>query len=882
MRPSPADVPGRIRPLVMLLAVGLGLGCEPPTKPGRVRSLSLNVPATEMRPGTFMRVSALPLDADGQVVEGEEVRWRSMTPLTLAVTDDGLLLARAPGTGIARATVGQVHADLRIELVNPPIASLRVDAESLEVVLPGAPVRVLARAFDADGELIVAPPLAWESTAPRFATVDAEGIVTPVAVGRARVTVRAEGFIDTIAVRVAALAVEGAPQVSAIAPGAATPGASLTITGANFAPTIAGNTVLIDGTPVPVTQASTTQLRLAVPAASAFTCQPNRDVTLQVGTAQGIGTAVVALNAVAPRLLVTGQSVVLPSAGEARCNVLALPGRYLVTVPNAARTYGSGAQLTGVLVRGDAIGGAAPDGEALRIASLNAAAVRAAEARMAAAAPPRPLDRFRTARRRAREVAHANLLTANAAAQERARRLVRARAPTVRAEAGPTVRAALKASEPAVGSILQLRVPALELADPCVSSVPVGARVVHVTEHLAILEDTATLADGAATLAGQIDAQLTAIGDELESRGWPIATAFGDPLVADSRLDGNGRVMVLFTPRVNAKAGGGILAAVAICDFYQRALYPVSNVAEMVYAQVPTDLSAVMQPGSLAFWRYEMRAALVHELKHVTTTAERSVRGQPLEEPWLDEAIARQAEELYTRAAYGTVRFSNVGFAATLACELRANDPAYPECADAPRAMRPHVEDLWEYLAAPTARSPLGGPPGDFTFYGSGWALTRWLLDLDAPSEPAFFTALTLNLASGVSNLEGRSGRSWDRMLVEWSLAMLTDDLPGFVAQAPHLAFSSFDLRAVYQGYCDVVGSCLAPANSVFDRPWPVQPMVLQAGPFSASFPSIVPGGFAVLELVVPPGAGAQSIELLGLGGAPLPANVRLGIVRIQ
>ncbi len=843
-----------------LVALGALLACEPPTRPGRIRSLMLDVPAYELRPGEFMRVAALPLDVNGELVEGETVHWRSLTTGTLDVSDDGLMLAKRPGVGIARATVGAIHADVQLDLINPPIAQLRIDLDTVVLELPGTAHQLVAKAYDADGIGIVNPALTWEASAPRFASVSAAGVVSQNAVGTSRVTVRAEGYADSVVVVVRPQATANAPVIAGTAPATAVPGQSITVTGTGFAPSAPGNTVLLDGTPATVTAATTTQLTITVPPATSLACQPARDVTLQVGTSGGIAVTSLPLTVVAARTLAVGQSLTFTAAADARCNSFApAPGRYLISIPNSARVIGAGANAIALSVRGDATGA----GAAVQQGTV------AAAARDDARAGAR--EWLRDRRARARQQAHTALLGVNAAM------VAAAGAPASRRGAANAL-----LSVPTVGAIVPLRVPAIGQTDLCSSFSPIGARIVHVGEHVVILEDTATMAEGGATLARQMDPDLAAIGAELDTRGWPLVQTFGDPLVMDSRLDDNGRVMVVFTPRMNARLGGAVLASVVTCDFFPRSTFASSNVGEFLYAQVPTTLATGMVAGSRGQWRHEMRATLVHELKHVTSYAERIVRSQPLEEGWLEEATARHAEELYARAAYGMARFGNAGFAATLACELRADDPSYPECADAPRAMRPHVEALWDFLAAPQAHSPLGGDPGDLTYYASAWALTRWLADLEAPSEAAFFTALTVNRQAGIANLEARTGREWEEMLLEWSLAMLSDDLPGFTAQSARLRFPSFDLRSIYQGLCEVAGSCIAPSASPYTRAWPVQPVTVQGGAFDVEFGAIAPGGFAVIELVVPAGISAQSIELRGFRGGPLPTTARLGIVRIQ
>ena len=870
MRSSPAMPWGRMRTLLLLVVAGAAPACDTGVTDNRgVRGIAITVPTTQLRPGDFIQASADAIDATGQIVEGVRPTWRSLTPATLDVSDDGLMLGLAPGVGIARARVGSVSAELRLELVNPPIGSLSLDVDTLRLLLPGGQRELAPTARDAAGIRLIRPALTWASSASRIASVTTNGVVTAVAVGSARITVRGDDQSASTVVLVEAPPSATSPVIAAVTPAVAVPGQAMTVTGTGFSATRTANTVLIDGVAIPVSAASATQLTLALPTATAFPCEATRTVALQVGTSGGIGVAPVVLRVATQRALAVGQAVVIPTSAEARCNELApAAGRYVLTLSNTARALGAGS--IALDLRGDAVPAAA------LVEQRNAAAALDYTRRQRATDLPWAAADARGVRgKRARNAQHLELLEANRAVATRGRNPL----PELRAEGAPTLEA------PTLGSVVPVRIPALGQPNFCDAFTAIGARSVFVGRNVVLLEDTSGVIDGRTTLARQMDDAYAAIGAELDATGWAAVQAFGNPLVMDSRLDDNGRVMIVFTPRMNQKLGGAILATVVNCDLFARAQFASSNMGEYLYAQVPTTSNAGMAPGTVAHWRHEMRATLVHELKHVTSFAEHIVRGRPLEEPWLEEATARHAEELYARTTYGVARASNAGFEATLACELRSGDPAFAACADAPRAMRPHFEALWEFLSAPSARSPLGPvAAGDFSFYGSGWALTRWLLDHEGLGEAAFYTALTTSGQSGVSNLEGRTGRAWDAIVPEWSLAMATDDRAGLVPASSRLRFPAWDLRSVYRGFCDLVGSCITPPSvaSPYTRSYPVQFLALEAGPFGAEFDAIEPGGFAAIEIVVTAATARQLLELRGYRGAALPAGARLAIMRVQ
>jgi hypothetical protein len=856
---------------LLLTAGSLLVSCDGgPTGNGAVDRIEIWIPSSTLRPGDQLQAYATPLDVNGGVVETGAVLWRSLTPATVEVSAFGLITGIAPGTGIVRASVAGVSSQRTMTLVNPPIASISVNTDTLKLILPGGVGTLTAAPRDADGFPIFGEPLLWSSSAERIATVDAAGGVRAVAVGATIVTVAAQGVERSIHVLVNAPPTATSPVIASVSPSVALPGLTLVVNGTGFSGNIASNQAFIDGVPVGVTSASASQLVLSVPAAAAFPCEPSRTVALQVTSPGGIGTSAITLQVATPRDLAVGQSLTLTTATDARCNELVpAAGRYIVTIPNAGRALGAG--TIGIGVKGTATPLAGPaSGGALALATAhNTFATRAHDARIARRRPIASAPRGRVASRTA---AHLRHLEAN--------RAVVAPRGLPQLRSGGTV----AAGSLELGTIIPLRFPSIGQASFCSNFTALGARVVYAGTHVTILEDTLPDLGGVPTLAGQVDALYAELGAELDAVAWSVIASFGDPLVMDSRLDADDRVRILLTPRMNQALSGSVLAGVVTCDFYPRAQFASSNMGEYVYAQVPTTLDEGFGAGTRDRWRHEMRSTIVHEVKHVASYAERIVRNHPLEESWLEEATARHAEELFTRAVFGTVRNGDHDAEFTLVCELRAGDPSAPQCAQTPRAMRPHVEALWAFLDAPDARSPLGSAadPLDFSYYGSAWALTRWLLDVDALAEPATFTALTTSSQSGVTNLQNRSGRSWDEILPQWSLAMLVDGRLLVPPASPRLTFPSWDLASLFRALCDYAGDCgTLGIESPYTRSHPWEPLILEAGDFLAQWPAVVPGGFAAFELTAPGGV-RQLLEIRGAGGAQVPATVRMGILRIE
>jgi hypothetical protein len=818
-----------------LLAV---LGCEDP-QPGQVgivQRVEIATPTPTLRPGRLMTAIARPLDTDGGVVE-IPVLWRTLTPALIAVEQSGELRALAPGTGIVEAVAGGVTGRVEIPLVNPPATLIRIPNEPILLSVPGVSVLVSAAAFDADGEEIIAAQIAWTSEAARIATVNGSGLVAPTAVGTTSITAALDGVQVVRTVQVTPAASATAPVVTRLSESTILPGVPFTIRGERFGATVGANTVLVDGLPALVTAASTTELTAAL-SASGVPCLATRSVAVQVTTAGGVGAGSGRLQVAPQRALAVGEALILPTASAAACNEFAEgTGRYVLAVQHGGRALGAGTISL-------ALEGRAGSGEIVAIA---------APTPTLALSPPRA-------------AAHARILEASAAAVHRAR-------------VAPASRTSASLQIPPVNGIVQVRIPDLTSANLCNTFSTIGARNVYEGTHVAILEDTTSLRNGAPTLAGAMDDFYVQLGQEFDAVLWPLAQRFGDPLVMDSRLDDNNRVVLVATPRLNEMFNGEILGAVVTCDLYSRAQFASSNVGEVMYLQVPTSAAGGIGPGTRERWRYEIRGTIAHELKHIVSFAGRVVRTQPLEESWLEEATARHAEELFARARLGFSATGNSGYG-VLDCEVRILTGA-SDCAGAPRAMLPHFEGLWDFLTSPVTRSPLGATsPGDVSFYGSGWSLTRWAIDHSGRAEELVLQELTASSQSGIANLEGRVGRSWDDMLGRWALALTAESRSAEPTDVT-LRLPSWNLADVFSGLCTSAGSCGA-GNGRFARPRPLRPTLVSEPSFTLTISELVPGGFSAIE--VAPGAPGtrRLLRLRGANGDVLPPTARLAILRVQ
>jgi len=439
-----------------------------------------------------------------------------------------------------------------------------------------------------------------------------------------------------------------------------------------------------------------------------------------------------------------------------------------------------------------------------------------------------------------------------------------------------------------LGTITPLKIPNLDATNFCASSIPIGARTAWVGQHAVIVEDTTTTLNGQPTLKGQLDSLYAVVGQEFDTVMWPILTTnFGNPLAMDANLrNGMGKIVMLFSPRINTMSSGQVAGFVVSCDFFPVSQAASSNEGEFFYAIMPTSSAGGVTSGTKGGWLRGIRSTIIHESKHITAFGERFARNQNFEESWLEEGTARHAEELYARGIYGAQWKGNVDYQSSVYCDVRPTSPSAPQCAGRPVLMLRHFDALYQYLQTPEPYSVIGRvSPSDATFYATSWSIVRWMIDHYATSEAAFLSQLVQSGQSGVANLEARVGAAhpWEEMFGEWALTMYADDYPGVTFANTRLRFPSWNLRSEFRGMCVDFGPCVNPANTqnFYPLEYPLTPRPLAFGNFSDTVNFLNAASFSTW-LLSGTQLARQLIEVRATGGGDPPAQLRIAIVRLQ
>ena len=410
-------------------------------------------------------------------------------------------------------------------------------------------------------------------------------------------------------------------------------------------------------------------------------------------------------------------------------------------------------------------------------------------------------------------------------------------------------RARLTTAVPVVGDKRTFQVCSTRACDAFVPSTAI-ARVVG--------QRVAIYVDSAAPAGGYTDPELADVGTLFDNFLYPIDTvAFG----RESDIDGNGVVIVLLTPKVNALSPGcSNTQSVILGYFFGADLLPPSsnnpgsNEAEIFYGIVP-DPSNTDCTVSEEFARTRLPATFIHEFQHMISFNQHVlVRGGSAEDTWLNEGLSHFAEELGGRKIPDT------------------ECPVSGSCASDFLSMG-DLPNAFGYLASPEDFFMIepGSSSGGLEERGANWLFVRWLVDQFA-TDTILGTDLTRRIDEtnmvGASNVVAQTGDDFSTLVGQWQLANYLDDLPGFTASSPRLRYKSWNFREV------------ADSNAI---PFPLVPDSTDGTGYTHTGVLRAGSGHHVL-VVQPSNGGIVDLQLKSQTGGAVLSTVepRIGLVRIH
>ncbi len=781
-------------------------------------------------------------------------------------------------------------------------------------LLVGAVTQAVATVTDVNGVTIANAPVTWTAAVPSVVSVTDSGVITALAAGVTPLIAQSGAVADTITITVD-LPAGGPAAIDSIRPVQLTAGAAATIYGHNFSAYPTGNVVTVGADTVTPTAADSTTVQLVVPSAGCVPAQIQTFAIVARGSAAA-DTASVAPT-VTPLALPIGGVVALASpaincvqfvatdtlveylivAGNVTSSIDATSGFVFTPQEGGLQPLGYGGyghirrKAGSVAARAARIAAAAKLARMMRTPAVRypwsdvhgtaggatAVAPRTAaplaggaghgahDAHLAHVAP-------RAGRRRAATVVPRGQRRAIASgrfdAQMRAyerRRL----APIGAARALGAVRRlaadgrSAPRAVPSAGDTISITVP----TGGCDTSVTTTGVVEVVGVHSVVVQDVATPSGGFAA------SDFQAIAAEFDQYIYPNDTVhFGGP----SDVDGNGRVILYYTPQVNAisaafDSSGGVVPGYFFAgDLFPRtAANPAnacasSNLAEIVYLLAPDTSTASALPVTTV--RTLTRTAQAHQLEHLINASNRLfVSGGQFEEIWLDEGLAESAEDFVGRGEYG---YSDTQL--TLYAQLSADSGVFSAF------FYPNAVRFADWLATSSA---YGATYGDVDTAQAGrgatWSLLRYTYDQYSGGTPASVTRqLALGPTTGILNLQQASAQPLDTLVKGWLLA-------GFISGSDSVSGSP--ARDTYTSYnmLDFLGGALG--SSGIPATYPLLPIAIVPGSLGTSGTVHANAGAYFLFSSSPGPTPAMSFQLLNADSSAVSfPGARLYFLRVH
>ena len=426
------------------------------------------------------------------------------------------------------------------------------------------------------------------------------------------------------------------------------------------------------------------------------------------------------------------------------------------------------------------------------------------------------------------------------------RRIERAIAPRARAEMSARLGAPpasfAVAQAPALGTTRDFKVVA---ALDGSSFTTTTARLVYAGDHILLYVDTIG--------PGFSDAQYQSLGALFDRDLYAIdISAFGG--VSD--VDQNGRVIMLFTPRINALVGvpNCAFAGYVTAFFYATDLLisdPNSNKGEILYSYVPDSTGAFGCPHTAASVLQIVPGTFLHELQHMISFNQHVlVRGGAEEDVWLNEGLGQIAEELGSE--YYEAKYPPPSGRST-------TTQIFPDSAGP--FIQPQLLDAYYYLnftRGHSVTSYTGG--GSLEDRGATWLFLRWMASQKGEN---IFGRLVQTSNTGIANIEAQAREPFGTLFGDFSAALEVDSIPGVPRSSvpARYRFGSRNLRQLMAREAVV---------EQVTNPWPLPLYTLGIGGALSS--NMIPGTMVHASITPPAGGADVRLTFTAPQAVPFPA----------
>ena len=167
--------------------------------PVPVATLSITPASASLLVGEVRPFSVTARAADGTVLAGRSIVWRSGAPGVIAVSGTGVVTGVAPGVALVVAESEGIATTSTVLVSVPPVASIAIAPANPSIAVNGA-LQLVATLRDASGAALAGRSTSWRSAAESVAFVSSTGLVVGVSAGSAIITVTSEGISASITI----------------------------------------------------------------------------------------------------------------------------------------------------------------------------------------------------------------------------------------------------------------------------------------------------------------------------------------------------------------------------------------------------------------------------------------------------------------------------------------------------------------------------------------------------------------------------------------------------------------------------------------------------------------------------------------------------------
>jgi uncharacterized protein YjdB len=139
--------------------------------------------------------------ANGTVLAGRSIVWRSGAPGVITVSGSGMVTGVAPGVALVVAESEGASATSTVTVSVPPVATITLAPANPSISVNGL-VQLVATLRDASGAPLSGRSTSWRSADENVAFVSSTGLVVGVGVGSTIITVTSEGISASVTITV--------------------------------------------------------------------------------------------------------------------------------------------------------------------------------------------------------------------------------------------------------------------------------------------------------------------------------------------------------------------------------------------------------------------------------------------------------------------------------------------------------------------------------------------------------------------------------------------------------------------------------------------------------------------------------------------------------